>query len=136
MAQIAKFRPNLGQFWPKRAILNFPKKCEYVIYFRLQKLGLVQNRVHDNEQTWIKMQKNLHFGLKRPNLNSIGQNGQNEIFWTKCLEHFFCVSVFKLTTKFQKKKWMDSEKTRLTNEWTNGETNEQTRAKFKVLTNS
>ena len=39
---MVKFRPNLGQFWPKRAIFEFSQKMRKRLFFRLQRLGLVQ----------------------------------------------------------------------------------------------
>ena len=57
--------PNLGQIWvnfgQKGPFLNFPKKCENVIFFRLQRLGLVQKISKFWWTDWEKNAKNLHF---------------------------------------------------------------------------
>ena len=51
LGQMAKFRPNLGQFWPKRAIFEFSHNMRIRHFFRLQRLGLIQKLANSNE--WI-----------------------------------------------------------------------------------
>ena len=39
---ISDFKQKMTQIWPKRAIFEFSQKMRNVIFFRLQRLGLVQ----------------------------------------------------------------------------------------------
>ena len=58
---MAKFRPNLGQFWPKRAIFEISQKKRKRHFFRLQRLCFEQKI----RKIWCvvleKNAKNLHF---------------------------------------------------------------------------
>ena len=72
--QMAKFRPNLGQFWRKRAIFEISPKKRKRHFFRLQRQGLKQKIANSNELISRKMQKTSvfgHFGPKTPILDSV-----------------------------------------------------------------
>ena len=58
---MAKFRPNLGQIWPKMAIFEFSQKIRKHHFFRLKRLGLVQKISKFWRTDWEKNAKNLHF---------------------------------------------------------------------------
>ena len=137
---MAKFRPNLGQFWPKRAIFEFSQKMRKRHFFRLHRLGLVQKLANSNERIAKKMWKTSifgHFGPKRPILDSFWPKwAKRDFFSKKRLEHFCRAYKPYLTAKFQKKVMNGfRESPERTNERTNERTDERTRAKFKVLTN-
>ena len=74
LGQMAKFRPNLGQFWPKRAIFEFSQKMRKSLFFRLQRLCFEQKI----RKIWCvvvekKCEKPPFFGPKRPILDSLGK---------------------------------------------------------------
>ena len=62
--------------------MNFPKKYENAIFFRLQRLGLVQKLANSNEWTAIKMQK-------PPFLVFLAKMVKTGIFIKKALRKFF-----------------------------------------------
>ena len=64
--KLAKFRPNLGQFWPKRTIFKFPPKSENVSIFRLQRLCFEQKIRKFRCAVLEKNAKTLHFWSFRP----------------------------------------------------------------------
>ena len=63
---MAKFRPNLGQFWPKRVILKFPIKSENSIFF-------------DSRDYASSKKLGKSDAIIEKNLVNLGQNGQ---IWT------------------------------------------------------
>ena len=83
----------MTKIWPKRAIFNFPKKCENIIFFRLQRLGLVQKLANSNERIAKKNAKNLHFGHfepKWPIFDSFWPKWAKRELKKKRLENFCC----------------------------------------------
>ena len=114
------------KIWPKRAFLNFPKKCENVIFFRLQRLGLVQKLANSNE--WIaKKCENLHFwqfGPKWPILDSFWPKwAKREFFSKKRLVHFSraykpCKVSEKSNERFSSNRVTDGRTYGRTHEWT------------------
>ena len=59
--KLAKFRPNLGQFWPKRAIFQIYLKNQSRNIFGLQRLGFLQKIMKFQCAVFEKNAKNPHF---------------------------------------------------------------------------
>ena len=66
---MAKFRPNLGQLWLKRAIFEISQKKRKHFFFRLQRLCFEKKLGKSDARFSKKMRKTSifgHFGPKRP----------------------------------------------------------------------
>ena len=72
---MAKFRPNLGQFWPKWVIFEFSPKSETGMFFRLQRLGVVQKIRKFQCAVFKKNVKTTIFGHFGQIWVNFGQNG-------------------------------------------------------------
>ena len=89
---MAKFRPNLGQFWPKWVIFEFSTKKRNRHFFRLQRLGFVQKIRKFRFSK--KMQKTSVFGYFGSKWAKLGPEGAIFEFSVKkwkrhLLTHFF-----------------------------------------------
>ena len=87
-AKLAKLRPNLGQYWPKRAIFKFPRKTKAAIFFGLQRLGFLQKirkfQCTVFEKKILKTPIFGYFGPKRPILDHFWlKRGHFRIFGEK-----------------------------------------------------
>ena len=90
---MAKFRPNLGQFWPKRAIFEFSQKMRKRHFFSTPETRLSTKKIANyNERIAIKMRKTSifeHFGPKRPILDSFWPKwAKRDFFFKKALGTF------------------------------------------------
>ena len=88
---ISDFQQKITQIWPKRAIFEFSHKMRKRIFFRLQRLGLVEKLPNSYEWIVEKCKKTSifgHFGPKGQFWTVFGQNGQNGNFFKKALGTF------------------------------------------------
>ena len=90
--KLAKFRSNLGQFWPKRAIFEFSHKMRIHHFFSITKTRLSTTNLQILMNRLRKKAKNLHFWEFWPKMVNFGQflakMGKTGFFSKKRLEQF------------------------------------------------
>ena len=91
---MAKFRPNVGKFWPKREFFKFPQKNKAVIFFWLQRLGFLQKIRKFQCAVFGKNAKNTHFRVfwaKKANFGPFVAKKRKRHFFT----HFLVIFQYK-----------------------------------------
>ena len=92
LGQMTKFKPNLGQFWPKRAIFEFSHKIRKRNFLSTPETRLSTKNYKILMNGLRKKCKNLHswaFWAKRANFGSFWPKwAKREFFSKKRLENF------------------------------------------------